>query len=282
MGRYSVVLGLTTALPTELFLGGEARWLDVAVEGLAPQPRRLLVSVPYTLKAADADSVGGRPLSAFVLAGDKTGVGADGLTYVDTRVLSSGLSGQPPGGAGTANFIGMFTDTTTLGNSVIYQTPGGAVGVNTLSPAASFHSVSTLAPRRVLRRLQQRAGSTAGRLPRRRAARQPPRPRCRPTTSWADWPCARVRGNGLVDRTRPGDVQVGRELDGLGERDVSAVHDDTARQYGLAGTDACHTGGQRRHRDAHPRIEAERRGHDREHDGRLQVPGRHESNDGRG
>jgi hypothetical protein len=149
-GRYSVVLGLTTALPAELFLGGQARWLDVAVEGLAPQPRRLLVSVPYALKAADADTVGGKPVSAFVFIGDKTGVGADGLTYVDTRVLSSGLAsgatGQAPGGAGTANYIGLFTDTTTLGNSVIYQTPGGSIGVNTVTPLAGFHAVSGASP----------------------------------------------------------------------------------------------------------------------------------------
>ena len=149
-GRYAVVLGTTTALPAELFVSGEARWLDVAVEGLAPQPRRLLVSVPYALKAADADTIGGRPLSAFVLAGDKTGVGADGLTYVDTRVLASGLGAgrrrAAPGGAGTPNFIGMFSDATTLGNSVIYQTPGGNIGMNTTAPQAAFHAVSWAAP----------------------------------------------------------------------------------------------------------------------------------------
>ena len=50
------------------------------------------------------------------------------------------------GGAGTANFIGMFTDATTLGNSVIYQTPAGAVGVNTTTPAAGFHAVSATSP----------------------------------------------------------------------------------------------------------------------------------------
>ena len=94
-GRYTVVLGVGEALPIELFLSGEARWLDVDAEGVAPQPRRLLVSVPYALKAADAETIGGKPLSAFVLAGEKTGVGADGLTYVDRRVLAAGLAGRP-------------------------------------------------------------------------------------------------------------------------------------------------------------------------------------------
>ena len=40
----------------------------------------------------------------------------------------------------------MFTDATTLGNSVIYQTPGGSIGVNTIAPAAAFHSVAAAAP----------------------------------------------------------------------------------------------------------------------------------------
>ena len=37
--------------------------------GEVEQPRVLLVSVPYALKAADADTLGGLPASAFVLAG---------------------------------------------------------------------------------------------------------------------------------------------------------------------------------------------------------------------
>jgi hypothetical protein len=147
-GRYAVYLGASRpeGLPGELFVAANARWLGVQVEGHAEQPRVLLVSVPYALKAADAETVGGKPLSAFVLAGEKTGVGADGLTYVDTRVLSSGLSGQAPGGAGSANYIGLFSDATTLVNSVIYQTPAGSVGVNTTSPQAGFHAVSAVSP----------------------------------------------------------------------------------------------------------------------------------------
>jgi hypothetical protein len=157
-GGYSVALGATVPLPVERFLSGEVRWLDVAIAGQPPQPRRLLVSVPYALKAADAETIGGKPLSAFVLAGEKTGVGDDGLTYVDRRVLASGLAsaanpgpaaatGAAPGGAGTANFIGMFGDPTTLVNSVIYQ-GGGNIGVNTTTPSAAFHlaAVTTTGP----------------------------------------------------------------------------------------------------------------------------------------
>jgi hypothetical protein len=51
-----------------LFSSGEARWLGVQVQGQAEQPRTLLLSVPYALKALDAETIHGMPLSAFVLA----------------------------------------------------------------------------------------------------------------------------------------------------------------------------------------------------------------------
>jgi hypothetical protein len=147
-GHFAVHLGASRpgGLPGELFVAADARWLGVRVEGQAEQPRVLLVSVLYALKAADAETVGGKPLSAFVLAGERTGVGADGLTYVDKRVLSSGLVGPAPGGAGSANYIGLFSDPTTLVNSVIYQTPAGSIGVNTTAPQAGFHAVSAASP----------------------------------------------------------------------------------------------------------------------------------------
>ena len=172
-GRYAVLLGASR--PGGLlaaFADGAPRWLGVRPAEGPEQPRVCLVSVPYALRAADADTIAGRPISSFVLAGDRTGVGPDGLTYVDTRVLSAGLvtggtgvagpprrwsaparQARPPlvgsgvaGGAGTANYIGMFTDTTNLGNSVIYQTPSGSVGVNTLAPNSAFHVAAAAAP----------------------------------------------------------------------------------------------------------------------------------------
>jgi len=59
-GRYAVLLGVTQAggLPMELFTSGEARWLGVEVRGAEPPPRTLLVSVPYALKAGDAETLG--------------------------------------------------------------------------------------------------------------------------------------------------------------------------------------------------------------------------------
>jgi hypothetical protein len=71
LGRYSVLLGATTStgLPMDVFASGQSRWLGVQAQlpGEAEQPRVFLVSVPYALKAADADTLGGMPASAFVL-----------------------------------------------------------------------------------------------------------------------------------------------------------------------------------------------------------------------
>jgi len=153
-GRYAVALGALApeGLPLTLFTGGEARWLGVAVDGGAELPRIALLSVPYALKAADAETVAGKPLSAFVLAGERTGTGADGLTYVDTRVLRQALSGTLaptagplPSSFGAPGYIGVFTGTADLGNSIMFQS-GSSIGVGTTAPAAGFHAVATAAP----------------------------------------------------------------------------------------------------------------------------------------
>src|SRR5208282_1777427 len=62
-GHYSVQLGITQphGVPTTLFTTGEARWLGVRMAEHAEQPRVLLLSVPYALKAGDAATIGGLP-----------------------------------------------------------------------------------------------------------------------------------------------------------------------------------------------------------------------------
>ena len=69
-GRYRAMLGSTqpNGVPLEPFSSGQARWLGVQPTGLPEQPRALLVSVPYALKAAEAETLAGLPPSAFVLA----------------------------------------------------------------------------------------------------------------------------------------------------------------------------------------------------------------------
>jgi len=68
-GRYSALLGATQAggVPVEIFGSDEARWLGVQVEDQPERPRTLLVSVPYALKAVEAEKLGGKSVSDFVL-----------------------------------------------------------------------------------------------------------------------------------------------------------------------------------------------------------------------
>src|ERR1039457_992093 len=71
-GRYTTLMGATLndGMPLELFTGGEPRWLGVQFQrpGEVEQARVLLTSVPYALKAVDADTLGGRPASAYLLS----------------------------------------------------------------------------------------------------------------------------------------------------------------------------------------------------------------------
>src|SRR6266436_6446752 len=141
-GRYTVLLGSTKneGLPLELFTAGEPRWLGVQVNlpKELEQPRVLLVSVPYALKAADAESLGGKPASSYALApaGIATGTdngGTGGTTSTSTGTQagtgkkSTKASATPA--VVTANFIPMFTDNAgTLGNSLLQQS-GSAIGL---------------------------------------------------------------------------------------------------------------------------------------------------------
>src|ERR1022692_455666 len=128
-GQYTVMLGSSTShgLPAELFASGEARWLGVQAQGQAEQPRVLLMSVPYALKALDAETIGGRPASSFMLAPAATKAGT-----------SSGSPDSTITGSGTADYLPVFTGTSTIGNSKVYQNASGEIGINTTSPAATL------------------------------------------------------------------------------------------------------------------------------------------------
>jgi hypothetical protein len=69
-GAYTALLGSTQTdgVPSELFRSDEARWLGVQVEGQPQQSRILFVSVPYALKAVEAEKLGGKSVSDFVLS----------------------------------------------------------------------------------------------------------------------------------------------------------------------------------------------------------------------
>ncbi|HEY0703294.1 MAG TPA: hypothetical protein VGD60_11045, partial [Candidatus Acidoferrales bacterium] len=67
-GHYNALLGGATpaGMPAELFGTGQSRWLGVTIARQPEMPRVLLASVPYALKAGDAETLGGLPASAYV------------------------------------------------------------------------------------------------------------------------------------------------------------------------------------------------------------------------
>lgn len=143
-GHYSVMLGSTTSagLPQDVFANGEARWLGVQAEGHAEQPRVMLLSVPYALKAADAETVGGLPPSAFMLAAPPVATNVASISSTPAAVVPE--SAPPAGsvtGTGTANFVPLWTTTSNIGNSVLFQSGSGStakIGINTSTPASTL------------------------------------------------------------------------------------------------------------------------------------------------
>jgi hypothetical protein len=137
-GHYTVMLGSTssTGLPSDIFVAGEAHWLAVQIGDQAEQPRVLLVSAPYALKAGDAETIGGLPPSAFVLAAPQMGRAA-----TEPAVKARAISGPSPAvtGTGTTDYIPLWTNSTgTLGNSNIFQSSANKVGIGTTTPAAAL------------------------------------------------------------------------------------------------------------------------------------------------
>jgi hypothetical protein len=130
-GNYSVLLGSTKTegLPTNIFSSNEARWLGVQVEGREEQPRTLLVSAPYALKAGDAETLGGKPLSAFQLVGPRSSA--------ESSQAAMPLADQPneitcaSGTACQTDFLPLFTKnggSAKVSDSIISQI-GGTVDV---------------------------------------------------------------------------------------------------------------------------------------------------------
>ena len=139
VGQYSVLLGSTSAsgLPSDLFAQQEQRWLAVKAEGQPEQPRVLLVSVPYAMKAAVADTLAGHSASEFVttdnlqsavqqLQGQAT-TSSGPLTSTNSTGTAAGLAPVPTNTA--TNFVD-----TTANQVVLVQQNGTGIGLKASSP----------------------------------------------------------------------------------------------------------------------------------------------------
>ena len=135
-GHYSVMLGSTTShgIPADAFVAGEARWIGVEVSGQAEQARVQLVSVPYALKAADAQTLGGLPASAFLLAQPLAGT-SSAATVASTPHSASATAVTTPGGA--LNAVAKFDGTSDIASSQIFDT-GTGVGIGTSTPVGKL------------------------------------------------------------------------------------------------------------------------------------------------
>jgi hypothetical protein len=140
-GHYTVQLGITkpAGVPTTLFTSGEARWLGVRIAEQVEQPRVLLLSVPYALKAGDAATIGGLPPSAFMLAAPSNGAASAYATESATeQTVSPATATDVTTTGGTANFLPVFNGTSTIIDSVVFQSGTGStarIGINNPVPA---------------------------------------------------------------------------------------------------------------------------------------------------
>ncbi len=165
-GHYSTVLGVASAggFPVELFGTGQSRWLGVTIAREPESPRVLMASVPYALKAGDAETLGGLPASSYVTTqqleasnarpattffngGGSTIIPAPGVAAApgastnavaaNGDVAQSSVIQANPTGTGTTNYIPLWTSGSNLGNSLLFQS-GSKLGVGTTAPAATL------------------------------------------------------------------------------------------------------------------------------------------------
>ena len=137
-GNYTVQLGATSpdGLPIELFSSAEARWLGVSVNGGSEQPRVLLLSVPYALKAADAQTLGGYPASAFLLAAPGAPAGTLSSSGVMPQFVRAATTFVTTGG-GTVNALARYDKSSDIVSSQLFDT-GTNVGIGTGSPTVKL------------------------------------------------------------------------------------------------------------------------------------------------
>jgi hypothetical protein len=137
-GAYTVLLGSTTleGIPAALFADKQTRWLGVRVENEVEEPRILLLSVPYAMKAADADTIGGRPASHFVTVENVSAYTQHALQQylLENPEIANVASASQTKGSSTGS-VQLRESTLQRGRDggrlsvVLADTPGGDAGV---------------------------------------------------------------------------------------------------------------------------------------------------------
>jgi hypothetical protein len=140
-GHYTVLLGTTQSegLPIELFTSGQAQWLGVRLQGEPEQARIMLVSVPFALKAGDAETIGGLSPSAFVLATGSQGAARSAKPATASNAAKNSSKPANPNvtGVGTVDYIPMWDTASDIMDSIIFQ-KSSEIGIATTTPAATL------------------------------------------------------------------------------------------------------------------------------------------------
>ena len=156
-GHYTVSLGLATAngIPLELFTSGRSLWLGVRPQAPAEneQPRVLMVSAPYALKAADADTLGGRPASAYALASSVSSpvtagagnTGSMGLpSFAPMASVQSACGSLSADGNAAAQQVALYSGACGLTEDSAFVDVSGRIGIGITAPTSSLDVRSTL------------------------------------------------------------------------------------------------------------------------------------------
>src|SRR5262245_39650270 len=123
-GQYTAYLGAAVPLPQTAFRDEQARWLETSAAGRAA-PRAMLVAVPYALRAADADTLGGTPLSSFGLKDEPS----------ETGRAAAGATAEPlVDGSGVPNQLAKFATANIISSSTITETAANRIGIGTTDP----------------------------------------------------------------------------------------------------------------------------------------------------
>ena len=113
------MLGATDpgGLPADLFNGNKPHWVGVLANALGMQselPRVLVVGVPYAPKAADSETLGGKPASAYVTTDALSALTpAKSPSLATTLAVTPALT-APLAGTGTTSFLPIWTNSTSL------------------------------------------------------------------------------------------------------------------------------------------------------------------------
>ncbi len=147
-GHFSVLLGSTKngGLPPDVLGIGEPRWLSATPVGAVAQPRALLVSVPYALRAEEALRIAGAPAGDLVRKSDLT----DSVRAAIEAIQSDVTPGHPTPQAtsGPTTFSGnntsqiVYVKQTSTGKAIVASAPSAIGTVSTGGTAGVYGGAS--------------------------------------------------------------------------------------------------------------------------------------------